>query len=203
MEKRIQQKNEVIGVNLLIENALRFSHTLLINTISPGDIVVDATVGNGDDTVLLAKLVGPYGKVYGFDVQEQAIRQTKEKLLYTSLLPQVELYHQGHETVEDVLNVDTPLAGAVFNLGYLPKSDKSIITKSHTTLKAISTLLPMLRKGALLIVVVYYGHEGGSEEKEAVLNFASHLSQKEYTVLRYGFVNQQNQPPFLLAIEKR
>ncbi|MFL2134594.1 class I SAM-dependent methyltransferase [Desemzia sp. FAM 24101] len=187
----------------MIENALRFSHTLLKNTISPGDIVVDATVGNGDDTVLLAKLVGPHGKVYGFDIQDKAIQKTKEKLLYTSLLPQVELYHQGHETVGDVLEANTPLAGAIFNLGYLPKSDKSIITKSTTTLKAIVTLLPLLRKGALLIVVVYYGHNGGTEEKEAVLDFASHLPQKEYSVLQYGFINQQNSPPFLLAIEKR
>lgn len=187
----------------MIENALRFSHTLLKNTISPGDIVVDATVGNGDDTVLLAKLVGPQGIVYGFDIQEQAIEKTKEKLLYTSLLPQVKLYHQGHETVGDIVAANTLLAGAIFNLGYLPKSDRTIITKSHTTLKAIETLLPMLRKGALLIVVVYYGHEGGNEEKEAVLDFASHLPQKEYTVLRYNFINQQNQPPFLLAIEKR
>ena len=187
----------------MIENALRFSHTLLKKTISPGDIVVDATVGNGDDTVLLATLVGPHGRVYGFDIQDQAIKKTKEKLLYTSLLPQVKLYHQGHETIGTILSADTPLAGAIFNLGYLPKSDKSIITQSNTTLKAMDTLLPMLRKGALLIVVVYYGHEGGNEEKDAVLDFTSHLPQKEYSVLKYDFINQQNQPPFLLAIEKR
>lgn len=190
-------------MSLLIENALRFSHTLLKNTISSGDVVIDATVGNGDDTVFLAKLVGSYGKVYGFDVQEQAIQRTKEKLLYTGLLPQVELYQQGHETASEVLEADTTLAGAIFNLGYLPKSDKTIITKSFSTLKAMKTLLPKLRKGALLIVVVYYGHEGGSDEKEAVLNFTSQLPQKEYTVLKYDFINQQNDPPFLLAIEKR
>lgn len=186
----------------MLENALRFSHTLLKNTVSQGDIVVDATVGNGSDTVLLAKLVGSNGKVYGFDLQQQAIETTTKKLIYTNLHPQVELYQQGHETVGDIISPDTPISGAVFNLGYLPKSDKSIITKSKTTLKAISTLLPLLRKGALLLIVVYYGHEGGEEEKDAVLEYVAQLPQKEYSTLKYEFVNQQNHPPFLLAIEK-
>lgn len=186
----------------MLENALRFSHTLLQNTISQGDTVIDATVGNGEDTVLLAKLVGPAGKVYGFDIQKQAIETTKEKLLYTGQLSQVELLQQGHETISEVINENTSIGGAVFNLGYLPKSDKSIITKSDTTLTALSSILPKLRVGSLVVIVVYYGHEGGQEEKDAVLDFVSHLPQKEYTVLRYGFVNQKNQPPFVLAIEK-
>lgn len=186
----------------MLENALRFSHTLFKNTISQGDIVIDATVGNGEDTVLLAKLVGPLGKVYGFDIQEQAIETTKEKLLYTGLLPQVELFQQGHETVGEILEENTLIAGAIFNLGYLPKSDKSIITKSNTTLKAISILLPKLRVGALLVVVVYYGHEGGQEEKDAVLEFVAQLPQQKYAVLKYGFINQKNSPPFVIAIEK-
>ena len=186
----------------MLENALRFSHTLLKNTISQGDIVVDATVGNGSDTVLLAKLVGPNGKVYGFDVQKKAIETTKEKLIYTNLHQQVELYQQGHETLGEIIDPKTPVSGAIFNLGYLPKSDKSIITRSSTTLKAISTLLPLLRKGALLIIVVYYGHEGGEEEKDAVLEYVSQLPQKEYSTLKYGFINQKNHPPFLLAVEK-
>lgn len=186
----------------MLENALRFSHSLLKKSISQGDTVIDATVGNGEDTVLLAKLVGPLGKVYGFDIQEQAIETTKEKLLYTGLLPQVELFQQGHETVEEVIDESTSIGGAVFNLGYLPKSDKSIITKSDTTLLALSSILSKLRIGSLIVIVVYYGHDGGQEEKNAVLDFVSHLSQKEYAVLQYGFVNQKNQPPFVLAIEK-
>lgn len=190
-----------MGFNLL-ENALTFSHTLLSNTINPGDSVIDATVGNGKDTVLLAKLVGSLGKVYGFDIQEQAIQKTKEKLLLTGLLPQVELHRQGHETVGNFLDDQTLIGGAIFNLGYLPKSDKSIITKSDTTLKAISAILPKLRVGALMVIVVYYGHEGGQEEKDAVLDFVTKLPQTEYAVLKYGFINQKNQPPFVLAIEK-
>lgn len=190
-----------MGINLL-ENALTFSHTLLSNTINQGDIVIDATVGNGKDTVLLAKLVGSLGKVYGFDVQKQAIQTTKEKLLLTGLLPQVELLHQGHETVGAVLDEQTVISGAVFNLGYLPKSDKTIITRSNTTIEAMSAILPKLRVGALMILVVYYGHEGGQEEKDAVLDFVTKLPQKEYAVLRYGFINQKNHPPFVLAIER-
>lgn len=187
----------------MLESALTFSHTLLKQSIVLGDTVIDATVGNGGDTVLLAKLVGKQGKVYGFDVQEQALITTKEKLLFTGLSEQVHLFQQGHETVGKVLGENEQISGAIFNLGYLPKSDKTVITKGETTLAALEALLPHLRKGALILLVVYYGHEGGEEEKEAVLTFAAQLPQTNYHVLQYNFINQKNQPPFLLAIEKK
>ena len=187
----------------MLENALHYSRTLLKNTLVPGDIVIDATIGNGNDTVLLATLVGKTGKVYGFDLQEQAIKKTKEKLLLTSLADQVVLFQQGHETLSSVLPENTLLAGAIFNLGYLPKGDKTIITKAETTLIAIKEILPRLRKGGLLLLVVYYGHEGGKEEKETVLNYVQTLPQMNYTVLRYDFLNQKNNPPLLIAIEKK
>ena len=80
----------------MLENALHYSHTLLKNTLIPGDIVIDATIGSGNDTVLLATLVGKTGKVYGFDLQEEAIKKTKEKLLLTGLADQVVLFQQCH-----------------------------------------------------------------------------------------------------------
>jgi len=171
----------------MLENALHYSRTLLKNTLIPGDIVVDATVGNGNDTVLLATLVGENGTVYGFDLQEQAIQKTKEKLLLTGLSAQVKLFQQGHETLGSILPESTLLAGAIFNLGYLPKGDKTIITKGETTLIAIKEILPRLRKGGLLLLVVYYGHKGGKEEKDTVLDYVQTLSQTDYTVLRYDF----------------
>lgn len=187
----------------MLENALHYSHTLLKNTLIPGDIVIDATIGSGNDTVLLATLVGNTGKVYGFDLQEEAIKKTKEKILLTGLADQVVLFQQGHETLSSVLPKNTLLAGAVFNLGYLPKGDKTIITKAETTLIAVKEILPRLRKGGLLLLVVYYGHEGGKEEKKSVLNYVQTLSQTDYTVLRYDFLNQKNNPPLLIAIEKK
>ena len=60
-----------------------------------------------------------------------------------------------------------------------------------------------LNKHGLLILVIYHGHEGGKEEKDAVLNYVTQLDQKEYHVLQYQFINQKNDPPFVIAIEKR
>lgn len=187
----------------MLENALHYSRTLLKNTLMPGDSVIDATVGNGNDTVLLATLVGPNGIVYGFDLQEQAIKKTEEKLLLTGLSNQVKLFHQGHETLGTVLPENTLIAGAIFNLGYLPNGDKTVITTGKTTLIAVNEILPRLRKGGLLLLVVYYGHEGGKKEKDQVLSFVQTLSQNDFTVLRYDFLNQKNDPPFLIAIEKK
>lgn len=186
-----------------MQSALRYSHELLKETVRKGDTVIDATVGNGNDTVLLASLVDTTGKVYGFDIQEQAIQTTKEKLVLTSLASRVKLFTQGHETIAEVLPQEEQISVAVFNLGYLPKSDKSIITKPATTLTAFDAVLPKLLVGGKLLVVVYHGHEGGEEEKEAVLDYMRQLPQKEYDVLQYGFINQQNNPPFLLAVEKK
>lgn len=187
----------------MIENALRYSHTLLKNTIINGDTVIDATVGNGGDTVLLATLVGKTGKVFGFDIQSQAIKTTKQKLLLTGLLPQVSLYNEGHENVGLILPKNSDIAAAIFNLGYLPKGDKQIITKGETTIQALEFILPHLRKGGLVLVTVYSGHPGGELEKSSVLEFTKNLSQELFTVLYYGFINQKNSPPFLIAIEKR
>lgn len=187
----------------MLENALHYSRTLSKKTLIPGDVVIDATVGNGNVTVLLATLVGRNGMVYGFDLQEQAIKKTNEKLLLTGLTSQVKLFQQGHETLGSVVPENIPLAGAIFNLGYLPKGDKTVITIGETTLIAANEILIRLRKGGLLLLVVYHGHEGGEIEKNQVLSFVQTLSQNDFTVLRYDFLNQKNDPPFLIAIEKK
>ena len=187
----------------MLERAMHYSHTLLKQAITTGDSVIDATVGNGGDTVFLASLVGPFGKVFGFDIQKEAIETTQQKLLLTGLTQQVELFQQGHETIDSVLPKNSQIAAAIFNLGYLPTSDKSIITQADTTLLAIEHILPRLRKTGLVVIVVYYGHDGGLAEKDAVLNYCQTLPQEEFNVLQYGFINQRNQPPFLLAIEKK
>lgn len=187
----------------MLKIPLRFSHDILKETIVDGDHVIDATVGNGNDTVLLAKLVGPYGKVYGFDIQKEAIEATREKLLLTGLLPQVDLIQDGHENLKQYIPDDQQISAITFNLGYLPKGDKSIITKPNTTIEALKNSLPLLRKQGIISLMVYWGHEGGKDEKEAVDVFVRELPQDEYTVLSYQFVNQMNNPPYLYIIEKK
>src|SRR5699024_10501997 len=103
--------------------------------------------------------------------------------------------------------VDTKLAGHLvsdnLNLGYKPKRDKKVITKGESTTAAIESILPQLKKKGLVILVIYHGHDGGKDEKNAVLNYVIHLDQKKYKVLRYGFINQKNNPPFIVAVQKK
>jgi tRNA G37 N-methylase Trm5 len=174
---------------------LELAHQLLAEVINPGDPVVDATMGQGYDTVFLAKLGA---EVVAFDVQAQALEMTQERLAADKL--SATLILDGHENVDQYLT--RPLGAAIFNLGYLPKSDKQVVTQADTTLQSLTKLLAALRVGGRIALMVYYGHAGGAEEKDAVLAFVSDLPQRHYQVMRYGAVNQVNQPPFLVVIEK-
>ena len=175
----------------MLQTALHFSHQLLKEVVEPGDFVIDATMGNGHDTAFLAELVGPSGEVFAFDIQKEALINTEQKLTELNLLPQTTLFPLGHEHLHAVLDEETEITAAIFNLGYLPKSNKEIITKPTTTKQALDGLLPHLVKGSRIILVVYYGHEGGSEELDLVTNYTQALPQDVYSVLRYEFINQK------------
>lgn len=184
----------------MLPTALHFSHTLLKEVVQPGDIAIDATMGNGFDTRLLAELVGRTGKVYAFDIQEQALTNTRERL--AELSDRAELILDGHEKIAAYVG-DQPIKAAVFNLGYLPKSDKSVITLPETTKQAFQQILERLVKRGRLVVVAYYGHAGGEEELAMVEDYCRNLPQERYNVLNYRFINQKNQPPILFCIEKK
>lgn len=184
----------------MLPTALRYSHTLLKDVVQPGDIAIDATMGNGFDTRLLAELVGRTGKVYAFDIQEQALKNTRERL--GALADRTELILDGHEKIAKYVG-DQLIKAAVFNLGYLPKSDKSVITLPETTKQAFEQILERLVKRGRLVIVAYYGHEGGEKELTMVENYCRNLPQDQYNVLNYQFINQKNQPPKLFCIEKK
>lgn len=186
----------------MLKGIIPFAHQLLKDSVEKGAVTVDATSGNGNDTLFLSELVGEAGKVYAFDIQKQAIETTKA-LLEEKNCHNVHLIHDSHSKIKQYLPSNTEISGAIFNLGYLPRSDKQIITKGDTTIQAIESLLKMLKKGARIVIVVYHGHEGGKKEKDEVLQFASELDQKNFGVIQYQFINQRNNPPFVVAIEKR
>ncbi len=48
--------------------------------VQEGDFCIDATMGNGNDTLLLSQLCGESGKVLAFDIQEQALTATQKRL---------------------------------------------------------------------------------------------------------------------------
>ena len=178
-----------------MKRPLEMAHDFLAQVITQEDIVVDATMGNGHDTLFLAKLAK---QVYAFDIQEQALEKTSQRLQEAGLT-NAELILQGHETVDQFVK---EVKAAIFNLGYLPSADKSIITQPQTTLDALDKLCHMLVKGGRIAIMIYYGHEGGDIERDAVMDFVSQLPQQEYTATIYRTLNQINNPPFLVMIEK-
>ncbi|MEH6906429.1 16S rRNA (cytosine(1402)-N(4))-methyltransferase [Bacillus sp. AFS006103] len=187
-----------------MDKILPFAKGLLQKAVNPGDIVVDATVGNGYDTVFLAGLVGESGHVFGFDIQEEAIMASKERLTRQSLSERVTLFHSGHEQLSRLIPDDYhgTVSGTIFNLGYLPGSDKAIVTRPETTIAAIQQLLEISKPEGIIVLVIYHGHKGGAEERDSLLSYCRQIDQKRAHVLQYQFINQQNSPAFIIAIEK-
>lgn len=184
---------------ILLHRVLPFAKRLIAKTVLPGETVVDATAGNGNDTLFLAEHVGIDGHVYAFDIQQQALDATSTRL--DQLNERVTLVLDSHANVEQ--HVQGKIGGAMFNLGYLPYSDDlSVITKPDSTIEALHKLLGLLKKDGLITISVYDGHEGGKEERDALLDYVRNLHQAEVHVARYELLNQRSNPPFLLALEK-
>ncbi len=177
---------------------------LMGQIVKPGDWVVDATVGNGNDTLLLADLVGPSGRVFGFDIQAAAISATRLRI---SHLPQVTLIHAGHETLAAHLQTlestgDRPaLAAAMFNLGYLPGSSKNIVTQAGTSLAGLEQALAALKINGLVTLVLYPGHPGGADEAAALRSYAQNLPDN-FSVAHHARTDTQRPAPELLAITR-
>lgn len=174
---------------------------LLEDVIKEGDIVIDATMGNGYDTKYLAEKVGANGVVYSFDVQEDAIKSTKKRLEKAELIDRVNLILDGHQNMDMYVNKE--VSCVMFNLGYLPRAKHQVITKPETTVEAIKKSLESLKPNGVVSIAIYTGHEGGMEECDEVFGYVSKLDQSEYSVLNCNFVNQINHPPRLIMIEKK
>lgn len=205
MSEEISIKPRLASSTGGLPSAVGWSQLLLTDRLRPGDTVVDATAGNGHDTLFLAKLVGLDGHVWAFDVQEAAVLETRRRLTEAGFGEICTVIHSGHETMRDHLPEawHGKLRGVMFNLGYLPGSDKSIITRTETTLQAVSTALDLLADGGLLTVAVYPGHEGGAEEQRQIAEWASALSSRRYEVQLFRPINRSASPPECWVVWKR
>lgn len=180
-----------------MELILDCAKRLLLPHLDKDGAVVDFTMGNGHDTLFLAEHTD--SPVYAFDIQPQALAAT-QKLLEDHGFSHVHLILDTHSNLKQY--VKTPIEAGIFNLGYLPGGDKSVVTRTESTLKALEDGLSLLSETGILILVLYPGHPQGKEESIAVENYCSLLKSGEYDVIKYCFLNKKN-PPYLLAIEKR
>ncbi|MDF1741281.1 MAG: class I SAM-dependent methyltransferase [Verrucomicrobiales bacterium] len=173
------------------------AHRLIADVVDAGDTAVDATIGNGHDTLFLAGLVGPSGHVIGFDIQEQAIEQTRNRL---GEAESVKLHLDSHGNMESYLAGE--VKAVMFNLGYLPGGDQKIITVPDSTLSALKTATEHLSIHGVVTIVAYIGHEGGSDEALQVDQWAEALCADHYSVVRYEFTNRKNKAPYLIGIQR-
>lgn len=189
-------------------SVLSMAHKWIAERTSPGDIVVDATAGGGVDTLALAELVGPNGIVYAFDIQQEALDRTHERL--SSLadndkLPKVKLVLGNHAAMAEAVDASVigQVSAVMFNLGYLPgSSDLTIITEPASTLAALDAAVLLLRPGGIVTCVLYPGHPGGADEAAAVEAWAAQLPQSLAQTVIYR-QTQRNTAPYLIAAEKR
>ena len=181
------------------ERPTTMAHALVRSHVIPGDRVVDATLGNGHDTVFLADLVGPSGHVDGFDIQSKAIESTRRKLQDRSV-EQVTLHQLGHEKMAGL--VEAPVQAVMFNLGYLPGEDKGETPQPETTIAALQTATEFLSAGGIVTIVIYTGHPGGQAEGEAVQAFCQSLNTSRFITTIHKSPSDKTTAPFLITIAR-
>ena len=184
---------------------VEWSHELLASRVSAGAWVVDATAGNGNDTLLLARLAGSGGRVFAIDVQAAALDATRARLLEAGVLDRCTLILGGHERMNALLPIEAcgKLAAVMFNLGWLPGFDKSCITRSASTCAALASAIEWLQPGGLVTLVAYPNHEGGGEEARAVSEMIFALSGKDFEARHLRSHYRQGLSPECWAIRKR
>lgn len=179
------------------------AQAFIADAIHPGDRVVDATLGNGHDSLFLAQRVGPRGRVFAFDIQQDALETSRQRLLAAGLLSQVSLIRDGHQHLARHLRAAGVgrIAAAMFNLGYLPGGDKGLITRTDNTLRALEDCAGLLQPGGRLSVLCYPGHPGGMEETKAVYQWLERLDAGQWRFCQIR-PEQANQPPLLYCCER-
>lgn len=165
--------------------------------LKPGDTAVDATCGNGHDTLALAQMGA--GKIYAFDIQETAIKNTELLLTEENIpLENIHMILDSHTNMCD--HIKEKVQVIVFNLGYLPAADKNIITNASSTITAVKEAMKLVKKDGLICISMYSGHPGGQEEKQALLDFAGTLDDSIWHATYINMTNQRKNPPEILLI---
>lgn len=172
----------------------------ILEHLKEGDVAVDFTMGNGNDTLFLSKAVGEAGKVYAFDIQEEALVSTRKHLEDNSAPENYTLICDSHHKVIDY--VKEPIKAGMFNLGYLPRSGKKAVTTlRETTMPAVEAAIDLLLPDGVLIVAIYPGHEEGALEGEMLREYFSSLSRFKICASEFKILNSPTSPYFFL-IEK-
>lgn len=177
------------------------AHQRLSEVLHPGDWAIDATAGNGHDTLFLARTVGPTGKVVAFDIQTRAYEETIRRL-ESAQLTNVEFHLLDHALMDTILLEEDwhRIRAVTFNLGYLPGGDKRVITTPASTLRALTTVQRLIHAGALLTILAYPEHAGGDAETQVVTDWVKSLPNHFRVDQLTG---DSPKSPILFTVERR
>jgi predicted methyltransferase len=184
---------------------LKLAHQHIQNSLHLGDVAIDATIGNGHDTLFLAEQVGENGRVYGFDIQQAAIVATTEKLQHSQYLSRVTLMQANHADMAAHIPAHHHgyINACLFNLGYLPKGDKCIITQTRSTLSALNAACEILAPRGIITILAYPGHAGGDDETASVQQWSEQLDAQYFSVDTFFSAIPSSSAPRLLVVHKR
>ena len=185
----------------LLRSARFIASDILERAIAPGDTVIDATMGNGHDTLFLCRLVGDEGRVIAFDVQPAAVESTRNRLEEAGVSNRAQLHCLGHQHMAEI--VTGPVDAVVFNLGWLPGGDKAVTTLLDTTKQAVSYALSLLRPLGICLICCYPGHQEGDREREYLMDMLAKLPPQQYNVLWHKFLNAGSGAPECFVIQRQ
>ena len=196
--------------NLIVKTTSLAMH-IVGDYISPGDTVVDCTMGNGYDTLSLAEAAGctltpgHAGAVYAFDIQQEALDATKNYLAENGIpdpeQANIHLILDSHTEIDRHLaGVTEEISAFVFNLGFMPGRNKTVMTTKKTSLPAIKKAINLVRTGGIVSIMAYSGHREGEEECAAIYEFLKTLPSKKYHVAYVHMINQKKTAPSLFLV---
>ena len=188
------------GLNNMVD-LLELQKRFILAHLRPGDVAVDCTMGNGNDTAFLSEAVGPEGRVYAFDIQEAALESTRAHLISLGRPENYTLIHASHHRIKEF--VKEPPKAVMFNLGYLPGSGKKqVTTMRETTMEAVEGAIELLDHDGILLVAVYPGHEEGRLEGEMLAAYFATLDRSLICCSCFKIINSPTSPYFYIVEKK-
>ena len=181
------------------------AHHLLSKQLKTGDAVIDATLGNGHDTLFLAQAIGSEGQLFGFDIQETALNNTRQRLQNQQIQTAVTLFQASHaDMLEHIASQwHGQIQAVMFNLGYLPGADKTLITQATSTLKALDAACQLLAEQGILTVMAYPGHPGGDDDTQQLTAWCQQLNPQQFSQQIIFSHHDKPTAPRLFVIRKR
>ncbi len=189
----------MLSTRFTLHSLVTEAHKTIQPYLSKQSISIDATMGNGHDTLFLAK---NSHKVYAFDIQKSALNRTLQRLEDNDCVDKVSLIHAGHETMLQHINPDEKADAILFNLGYLPHADPGIITQEQNTMTALNQAVQLLNTKGIISILAYPGHSGGYSEMHAIINWYKHLDRSAFAISIIHSMHEKTDSPRLFTLQK-